>query len=50
MQIRLGYELVYECPQATPMLLMLSVHYTGLRPGGAGPPRHQAIDPDSCVP
>jgi transglutaminase-like putative cysteine protease len=28
MQIRLGYELVYECPQATPMLLMLSVHYT----------------------
>jgi hypothetical protein len=23
MQIRLGYELVYECPQPTPMLLML---------------------------
>ena len=28
MQIRLGYELVYDCPQPTPMLLMLSVHYT----------------------
>jgi transglutaminase-like putative cysteine protease len=28
MQIRLGYELVYECPQPTPMLLMLNVHYT----------------------
>jgi hypothetical protein len=26
MQIRLGYELVYECPQPTPMLLMLNVH------------------------
>ena len=28
MQIRLGYELVYECPQPTPMLLMLNVHCT----------------------
>jgi hypothetical protein len=28
MQIRLGYELVYECPQPTPMLLMLNVHHT----------------------
>jgi transglutaminase-like putative cysteine protease len=28
MQIRVGYELVYDCPQQTPMLLMLNVHYT----------------------
>jgi transglutaminase-like putative cysteine protease len=28
MQIRLGYELVYECPQPTPMMLTLNVHYT----------------------
>jgi transglutaminase-like putative cysteine protease len=28
MQIRVGYELVYNCPQPTPMLLMLNVHYT----------------------
>jgi transglutaminase-like putative cysteine protease len=28
MQIRLGYELVYECPQPTPMLLMVNVHDT----------------------
>jgi len=28
MQIRLGYELVYDCPQPTPMLLMLNIHYT----------------------
>jgi hypothetical protein len=27
MQIRLGYELVFDCPQPTPMLLMLNVHY-----------------------
>ncbi|MBV8122304.1 MAG: transglutaminase family protein [Alphaproteobacteria bacterium] len=28
MLIRLGYELVYDCPQPTPMLLTLNVHYT----------------------
>ena len=28
MLIRLGYELLYDCPQPTPMLLMLNVHYT----------------------
>ncbi len=26
MQIRLGYEIAYECPQDTPMLLLLRVH------------------------
>lgn len=28
MKIRLGYELIYNCPQPTPMLFTLSVHYT----------------------
>jgi transglutaminase-like putative cysteine protease len=28
MKIRIGYELVYDCPQPTPMILTLSVHYT----------------------
>ena len=28
MQIRLGYELIYNCPQPTPMLLTLNVHYS----------------------
>jgi transglutaminase-like putative cysteine protease len=28
MQIRLGYDLVYDCPQPTPMLLMLNLHHT----------------------
>jgi len=26
MHIRIGYELIYDCPQPTPMLLMLNVH------------------------
>src|SRR6266498_2368664 len=28
MQIRVGYELIYDCPQPTPMLLTLNIHYT----------------------
>jgi transglutaminase-like putative cysteine protease len=28
MQIRVGYELLYDCPQPTPMLLMLNVHHS----------------------
>ena len=28
MQIRLGYELLYECPQPTPMVLVLNIHYS----------------------
>jgi len=30
MQIRAGYEITYECPKPTPMVLMLSVHPTRL--------------------
>jgi hypothetical protein len=28
MQIRLGYELIYDCPQPTPMILTLNIHFT----------------------
>ncbi len=28
MQLRVGYELIYECPQPTPMVLMLNIHHT----------------------
>jgi transglutaminase-like putative cysteine protease len=28
MQIRVGYELIYRCQQATPMILNLNIHYT----------------------
>ena len=28
MRMRIGYELIYDCPQPTPMLLTLNVHYS----------------------
>jgi transglutaminase-like putative cysteine protease len=28
MQIRVGYEMVYQCPKPTPMVLTLSIHYS----------------------
>lgn len=28
MQIRVGFELIYQCPQPTPMILMLNIHFT----------------------
>lgn len=28
MELRVGYELIYDCPQPTPMMLMLNVHYS----------------------
>ena len=28
MLIRVGYELVFWCPQETPMILMVNVHYS----------------------
>lgn len=28
MQIRAGFEIAYDCPQPTPMILMLNVHFT----------------------
>ena len=28
MQIHVGYELIYNCPQPTPMILVLNVHYS----------------------
>lgn len=31
MRLRVGYELAYECPQSTPMLLMLSSHRSRAR-------------------
>src|SRR3954447_23749275 len=28
MQIRAGFEMIYECPQPTPMIFNLNVHFT----------------------
>lgn len=43
MKIRIGYELVYDCPQPTPMILTLSVHYT--RVSDIIVPDHLIADP-----
>jgi transglutaminase-like putative cysteine protease len=28
MKIRVGFEMAYQCPQPTPMILVLSIHYS----------------------
>jgi hypothetical protein len=28
MHIRVGYELIYNCPQETPMILVVNIHYS----------------------
>jgi transglutaminase-like putative cysteine protease len=43
MQIRVGYELVYECPQPTPMILTLNIHYS--RASDIVFPDHLRTDP-----
>jgi transglutaminase-like putative cysteine protease len=43
MLIRVGYELVYGCPQPTPMILTLSVHYS--RVSDLVEPDHLIIQP-----
>jgi transglutaminase-like putative cysteine protease len=48
MQIRVGYELVYDCPQPTPMLLMLNVHYT--RVSDMVVPDHLVASPSTPIP
>jgi transglutaminase-like putative cysteine protease len=43
MQLNVGYELVYECPQPTPMILTLNIHYT--RASDIIVPDHIVTDP-----
>lgn len=43
MYIRVGYELIYDCPQPTPMILTLNVHYT--RVSDLVAPDHLVTDP-----
>lgn len=43
MQIRVGYELVYACPQPTPMILTLHIHHT--RVGDIVVPDHLITTP-----
>ena len=43
MHIRFGYELLYDCPQPTPMILMLNVHYS--RTSDLVEPDHLMLSP-----
>ena len=43
LQLRIGYELVYDCPQPTPMMLTLHVHFT--RVSDLVVPDHMVADP-----
>ena len=43
MQISIGYELIYDCPQPTPMILTLNVHFT--RVSDIIVPDHLIADP-----
>lgn len=43
MKIRIGYELIYDCPQPTPMILTLNVHFT--RVSDMLVPDHLVADP-----
>ncbi len=47
MLLRVGYEFVYDCPQPTPMVLLLSVHYS--RASDIVVPDHLVTDPSVPV-
>ena len=40
---QVGYELIYDCPQPTPMMLVLNIHYT--RASDLAVPDHVITDP-----
>jgi transglutaminase-like putative cysteine protease len=42
-KIKVGYELIYDCPQPTPMMLLLNIHYT--RASDLAVPDHVVTDP-----
>ena len=44
MQIRAGYDITYQCPQPTPMLLSLSVHPSRM-PDDIAEPHRIYFDP-----
>jgi transglutaminase-like putative cysteine protease len=47
MQIRVGYELVYRCPQPTPMILTLNIHYS--RASDLAKPDYMLVQPSVPV-
>lgn len=47
LQIRVGYELIYQCPQPTPMIVTLSIHYS--RTSDVVRPDHLSVSPSVPV-
>ena len=47
MRIRIGYELTYECPQPTPMILTLNVHFS--RVSDLVTPDHIVTSPPTAI-
>ncbi len=47
MQIKIGYELIYSCPQPTPMIVTLSVHYS--RVSDLIQPDHLVLNPSGPI-
>jgi transglutaminase-like putative cysteine protease len=47
MQLRVGFEMVYQCPQPTPMILALSIHYS--RASDLVRPDHLVTQPSVTV-
>ena len=47
MKIRVGFDIVYDCPQPTPMILTLNVHYS--RISDLQRPDHLVTDPPLTV-
>ncbi len=47
MHIKVGYELIFDCPQPTPMLLMLNIHFS--RAGDLAMPDHLVTAPSIPV-
>ena len=47
MKIRVGFDIVYDCPQPTPMILTLHVHYS--RISDLQRPDHLVTDPPAVA-
>ena len=47
MHIRVGYELIYQCPQPTPMVVTLHIHYS--RASDIVKPDHLLLSPSIPV-
>jgi len=47
MRIRVGYDLAFDCPEVTPMVLMVTIHYT--RASDLVAPDHMVMEPSLPV-